>query len=378
LNELETNVLVMGRSGAGKSSFINYIYGDYKRETGTGRPVTKRGLHKVVQKHNDITVNLYDTWGLEANKSDEWKNMILNEVKSHNDSFSIKDWFHTIFYCLSAQSARVEDFEINEIINPLVNQGNRIVIVLTHGDVIDVEKKSKGMIDHLLNKTNLCMENIILVSNEAKKLLGGGVREQFGKEKVLKSMKTNLWFDIKDKLPQMYKKYLDEQFNSWKVESYEIVEKKVKFINRNSVCKKIIPEINYNLRTRLEIIDVETNKFITDSYEYYIKLVRYFSKTQMRANINFDKELNKSKLYFEISFSDRFTENLAAGIFSIIPVAGLFVFSIFKDMAKDNYMEEIDKSHKVLVNSVTDYVCEFEKVIDNYSREFMLLENSVK
>ena len=221
MDQLMTNVLVMGRSGVGKSSFINYIYGEYKRETGTGRPVTERGLHKVVQQYDDIKVNLYDTWGLEANRAEEWKNIILDEVKSHNESFVIKDWFHTIFYCLSAQRARVEDFEINEIINPLIEQGNRMVIVLTHGDVIDVEKKSKGMIERLLGETEICSEDIILVANEVKKLLGGGLRRQFGKEKVLYRMKTNLWFDIREKLPKVYSNYINKQFDYWKSESYK-------------------------------------------------------------------------------------------------------------------------------------------------------------
>ena len=40
-------------------------------------------------------------------------------------------WFSTIIYCLSADSDRVEDFEIS-IINDLIAEKNNVNVVITH------------------------------------------------------------------------------------------------------------------------------------------------------------------------------------------------------------------------------------------------------
>ena len=67
-----TNVLIMGKTGVGKSSFINYLYPNAKREIGAGRQVTSKGIHQsTLELDNGLTVNLYDTWGLEADKAEE-------------------------------------------------------------------------------------------------------------------------------------------------------------------------------------------------------------------------------------------------------------------------------------------------------------------
>ncbi|MGV8155141.1 MAG: GTPase [Alkaliphilus sp.] len=376
MDQLTTNFLVMGRSGAGKSSLINYIYGEYKRETGTGRPVTSVGLHRVVLKRKDITVNLYDTWGLEANKADEWKDVILNEAKCRNESFTIKDWFHTIVYCLSAQSARVEDFEINEIINPLIEQGNNVIIVLTHGDVIGVEKKSRGMIDYLLKKTKINKQNIIMVASEAKKLLGGGAREQFGKEEVLYRMRKNLWLDIRNKLPKAYCKYSNNQFDCWKKDSYAIVEKKVKFWNRHSVSKKIIPPMNDNLRRRFERIDNETDKYIKDAYMYYVRLAHYLLGRKVSAKTDFNEEHYKNRFDYKMDLVDKIAEKIAVAILSLLPVVSLFIPYAAKEIAKDSIKEVIDQHHSGLLNQIPDYVRNLEKIIDEQCKEILLLESS--
>ena len=108
---LETNVLIIGKSGVGKSSLLNYIFNKELVETGAGRPVTKKGVFiERLEVSDDFVVNLYDTWGLEANKSKEWEELIKNEIKKH-DYEDISDWFHTILFCVSAKSSRVEDFE---------------------------------------------------------------------------------------------------------------------------------------------------------------------------------------------------------------------------------------------------------------------------
>ena len=153
---LETNVLIIGKSGVGKSSLLNYIFDKELMETGTGRPVTKKGIFTEELKVSDnFIVKLSDTWGLEANKAKEWEELIKDEIKKH-DCEDISDWFHTILFCISAKSSRIEDFE-KKIIKGLIEDGNKIIVILTHSDTNNIE----GAIDKMRKKTSAALEPTI-------------------------------------------------------------------------------------------------------------------------------------------------------------------------------------------------------------------------
>ena len=42
-DKIKTNILIAGKSGVGKSSLLNYIFGEEVAETGAGKPVTAEG-----------------------------------------------------------------------------------------------------------------------------------------------------------------------------------------------------------------------------------------------------------------------------------------------------------------------------------------------
>ena len=126
-NMTPVNVMLVGKTGVGKSTLVNNIFREKLATTGVGKPVTKhlRRIQKV-----GVPIVLYDTRGLELSEtvqSDVRKEIIttINEKKS----LGIDQAIHVAYYCINANSSRIEEAEIN-FINELA-QLLPVIVVLT-------------------------------------------------------------------------------------------------------------------------------------------------------------------------------------------------------------------------------------------------------
>ena len=53
MDGLSTNVLVIGRSGVGKSSLLNYLFEREIQKTGSGGAVTRKGIFPFKYKYDE-------------------------------------------------------------------------------------------------------------------------------------------------------------------------------------------------------------------------------------------------------------------------------------------------------------------------------------
>lgn len=71
------NLVLIGRSGAGKSSLANYLYGKELFKTGEGAPVTEFGkkwaMATLPDANGEFKINVYDSPGLEPDNFQQWK-----------------------------------------------------------------------------------------------------------------------------------------------------------------------------------------------------------------------------------------------------------------------------------------------------------------
>lgn len=119
------NILIAGKTGVGKSTLINNVFREKLADTGIGKPVTKH-LRRISKE--GIPIVLYDTRGLELEPSvqKQVKGEIFDVVARNKQT---KKAIHAVYYCLQANSSRIEESEIDLI--KAIAEKLPVILVLT-------------------------------------------------------------------------------------------------------------------------------------------------------------------------------------------------------------------------------------------------------
>lgn len=144
------NIITLGRSGAGKSSLLNYLLNKEHFKTGVGRPVTGAGFYDTQHKIAGVPVTVIDSYGIESGANFlEWKKLLQEKLKQHDYSHNIEEWLHVVMYCISAEDARVQPIDW-QIIKNFTSTGQKMIIVITHAD--EGEETCKALRDEICAK----------------------------------------------------------------------------------------------------------------------------------------------------------------------------------------------------------------------------------
>ena len=293
MDGLSTNVLVIGRSGVGKSSLLNYLFEREIQKTGSGGAVTRKGIFPFKYKYDEnFSICIYDTWGLEPDKTDEWKNLIVEEVKEHDKS-KVSEWFNTIIYCLSANSERVEDFEI-AIIKSLVDLKNQMIIAITHCDNRE-DSRAEVMKNRIVRCTGVNEKQVVFVSNVEKKLIGKRV-QKFGREDVFSVIIRNLWNSLKVKVPFNVKTRLRKSFFEEREFLNSTISNKWLLFRRDTTLKEFENDVNSEFQKFLKDEMDAINKQFIDALYYYNSLSMKYAEISL---LDKDSIINMPEMHFE-------------------------------------------------------------------------------
>jgi uncharacterized protein (DUF697 family)/GTPase Era involved in 16S rRNA processing len=121
------NLAIFGKTGVGKSTLVNAIFGEDVAETGIGAPVTQ-GSHLYL--HAEGHFGVLDTRGLEIGTDDS---IILRELEEYVRELRrapLAEQVHVAWYCIRAGDRRFEDTE-EAFIRGLDRLGLQVLVALT-------------------------------------------------------------------------------------------------------------------------------------------------------------------------------------------------------------------------------------------------------
>ncbi len=106
------NIIVVGKTGAGKSTLINSVFREDLATEGMGKPVTSH-MSKISKE--GFPLNIYDTRGFELGRDAQIqvRNEIIDTIKEGVKSKDVNKAIHCIWYCVNTATNRIEPEEID-------------------------------------------------------------------------------------------------------------------------------------------------------------------------------------------------------------------------------------------------------------------------
>ncbi|HCX85226.1 MAG TPA: GTP-binding protein [Micrococcales bacterium] len=121
------NLAIFGKTGVGKSTLLNAIFGEEVAATGIGEPVTK-GSRLYLDTHGHL--GILDTQGLEVGKNTKELIAELDTVMKQTRSRPLEEQLHVAWYCVRGMDRRFEDSEA-DFIERLRAVGLPVILVFT-------------------------------------------------------------------------------------------------------------------------------------------------------------------------------------------------------------------------------------------------------
>lgn len=155
------NIIIVGKSGVGKSTLINSIFKDDFAETGLGRPVTKE-IRKLEKKGYPLAI--YDTPGFELSSSQQnrVKDEIIELIHKGYKGKDVNDVIHCIWYCINVNGNRTFDETEIKWLRALTEANSTnvpVMVILTQA----VPKKKAAEMKALAEKENLDIVKVVPV-----------------------------------------------------------------------------------------------------------------------------------------------------------------------------------------------------------------------
>lgn len=204
------NIIVVGKSGVGKSTLINSLFRGNFAETGLGRPVTNE-IRKIEKK--DYPLTIYDTPGFELSKGQQnkVKDEILKLIRIGLASRDINDAIHCIWYCINVGGNRTFDETEIAWLRELTESNKEtqvpIIVVLTQS----CPKSKAQEMKTLVEKENLDIVKVVPVLAQDIDFDDEYIAKAYGLDRLVDIMSESLPNELQVTLQNMQKASLESK-----------------------------------------------------------------------------------------------------------------------------------------------------------------------
>lgn len=342
---LKVNVLILGKSGCGKSSLLNYLWGAKVADVAAGRPVTpesdgtSQGIYCYPPVQLDgLQLVILDSWGMEANKAEKWQALIKQESQKCDASHSISDWIHTVIYCISAVGARIEDFELRSVIAPLIEGGNRVLFVLTKADLASEQEKQD--LREILTREVPGSSGIIEVGSCSEELRNHQRTEVFGREETLEAILSNLRQNLIEKIPAQLLLRARKGLGALRRDALDHYEEEAGFTRTYS---GVLGEVDSLIHDRLRLLNSTIFQWLRQTLKDAAAIYGLVGAQLVQDCLFWrDATLGAESFLNENSVAWKMEEYIANFVFHAVPGLNLIFLFAKKDMHREILIEKLD------------------------------------
>ncbi len=363
--EIKCNILMIGKTGVGKSSFGNYLFDENLFRTGNGKPVTnfENNFENYSFLYDELEINVYDSVGLEPNNFGKWEKEFNNFLQNFENGNEL-NFIHTIFYMINAKSSRIEEKEINLIKKIYIQRKIPIQIILTNCDGAEKEK-IEGIENTLIeNFKEISIKRVCSISRIAR----GGIKyESFGKNDVLNEFVLMSYNYSCKKIALFFLKHTNILIGRMKNKIISFVESlNLGIFNMKNWTDELEKLDLYDFDNLLE----ETVGDFAENFEKYINFLESF-------NLDITEPSSFNKV-------EDFLENIDDNLNNVInPLEEKFE-KIFNDLENGNFIEKIGafanvagfvlKLKKNMIELINDVFHSIEKDMRDLTYEIKNIE----